>query len=266
MKDSDLRFFFSGEQLYGDDLSPSQIEAWYEDEKEGYANLGSKHTEEYTYVYHALNQLHGFRYLPAHPFDHALGFGSAYGDEFKPLAHRIRQITIVDPSDAFTRDEVYGMPATYIKPAIDGTLPFEDNTFDLLTCLGVLHHIPNVSYVIGELYRCMEPGGYALIREPIISMGDWRKPRPGLTKRERGIPLALFRQMIKQTGFQVDQEQFCTFPLLPKIWKTPYNKPLVTRLDALVSQMFAWNIRYHATSPLQKFRPRSVYYVLSKVS
>ena len=264
----DLSVYFAGEKLYGDDFTPAQIQAWYEDEKEGYANLGAKDENRYQYVYHALNALHGFRHLPHRPFDHALGFGSAYGHEFEPITNRLQQITILEPSEAFARDDVSGVPVAYVKPRADGVLPFDDDTFDLITCLGVLHHIPTVSHTLGEVYRCLKPGGYALIREPIISMGDWTKPRPGLTKRERGIPLPLFRDIIQRTGYTTVSETLCMFPLLPKLWamlKRPaYNSTPATYLDWWSSQLLEWNVRYHATSMPQKFRPTNVYYVLTK--
>ncbi|HSR53601.1 MAG TPA: hypothetical protein VLV83_22470, partial [Acidobacteriota bacterium] len=63
-----------------------EIVAWFEDEREGYADLGAKDAGNYRYVYHALNQFHGFRFLPDQTFHHALGFGSGYGDEFVPVA------------------------------------------------------------------------------------------------------------------------------------------------------------------------------------
>jgi ubiquinone/menaquinone biosynthesis C-methylase UbiE len=53
-----------------------------------------------------------------------------------------------------------------VKPSTDGALPFPDASFDLVTCLGVLHHIPKVSFALCELYRCLTPGGFALVREP----------------------------------------------------------------------------------------------------
>ena len=128
-------------------------------------------------------------------------------------------LTVVDPSQAFVCDRVHGIPATYVKPAADGTLPFGDGAFDLITCLGVLHHIPNVSRVLSELYRCLACGGYALLREPVISMGDWRLPRRGLTRRERGIPLPLFRRLLRETGFELASERLCLFPPIPRLWR-----------------------------------------------
>ena len=97
-------------------------------------------------------------------------------------------------------------------------------------------------------------------------MGDWRRPRRGPTRRERGIPLPLFRRMIRATGFRVASERLCLFPLIPRLWRAlgrpAYDSPLATRLDALLSRAFAWNLHYHATSTVQRFRPTNVYYVL----
>lgn len=258
----------AGQRLYGDDFSQSQIEAWYEGEKEGYAGLGAGDRENYRYAYRALNMRHGFRYLPDVRFTHALGLGSAYGDEFVPLKSRVGRLTIVDPSERFENAEVHGIPAEYVKPRPDGRLPFADSSFDLVTCLGVLHHIPNVSFVLGELQRVCKLGGIALVREPIVSMGDWRKPRRGLTRNERGIPLQLFRLAIEKAGFETVHEGLCVFPPLVKmagkLGIAPFNNDFITWLDDVMAHAFEFNTRYHATHWLHRFRPASAYFVLTK--
>lgn len=257
-----------GARLYGDDLNAEQIAQWYEDEQEGYANLGAADRESYQYVYHALNRHHGFRFLPHRRFHDVLGFGSAYGHEFRPLLDRIDRLTIVDPSAAFSSTELDGIPVSYRRPQTSGILDFENNSFDLITCLGVLHHVPNVTFVVRELYRCLRPEGFALLREPIVSMGDWTKPRPGLTRHERGIPLPLFRSAIRDAGFRIVAENLCVFRPLTILWSrlfgAPYNSSAATRLDAVLSRMFHWNWTYHTDSHLGKFRPSAAYFVLSK--
>jgi len=257
-----------GTRLYGDGFSPEQIAAWHEREKEGYAELGAGDRENYHYGYEALNRRHGLRYLPIKRFSHALGLGSAYGDEFAPLSGRIDRLTIVEPSKKFTNTEVHGIATTYVQPDTRGRLPFEDNSFDLISCLGVLHHIPNVSDVLGELYRVCAPGGYALIREPIVSMGDWRKPRKGLTKNERGIPLEMFKNMVSDTGFEHVNMRLCVFPPLVRMAKvvgiSPFNNDYFTWVDDVYARLFSFNKKYHATHWIHKFRPTSVFFVLTK--
>ncbi|MCH8153365.1 MAG: class I SAM-dependent methyltransferase [Planctomycetes bacterium] len=267
-KGKDLDVFFSGRELYGDDLGPDEIAEWYHDEKEGYACLVASDAGVYGYVYHAMNVWHGFRHLPPWRFSDVLGFGSAYGEEFEPIAARLNRLTIVDPSDTFKRSEVFGIPVEYVRPRVDGTLEFEDDSFDLITCFGVLHHIPNVSHVVGELYRCLRPGGYALVREPVISLGDWRRRRPGLTTRERGIPLPIFHRIMAETGFIVVRDRLCMFPLIPRLWeiarRAAFNSSLATGLDEMCCRLLRWNLRYHATNVIMKLRPTSVFVVLTK--
>jgi ubiquinone/menaquinone biosynthesis C-methylase UbiE len=46
-------------------------------------------------------------------------------------------------------------------------LPYPDNTFDLITCLMTLHHVPveNLSLLISEISRVMKVGGVLILRE-----------------------------------------------------------------------------------------------------
>lgn len=270
-----IEAYLSGERLYGDDLTIEQIASWYEDEREGYAQLvehyGWAETEG-RYAYHPVNVLYGYRHLPKNAtFARALGLGSATGDEFLPILSRIGSIDILEPSEQLKRTELQGVRLHYHKPSVDGTMPFPDNYFQLQTCFSTLHHIPNVSYVMGELHRCLAPGGFLLIREPVHSMGDWRYPRPMLTKHERGIPLAFFRQRIAQLGFTVVRESLCLTMnsfLQRTIGKwlrrslTEYNAYVY--VDMVLSRLTAFNLHYHPKNLWQRIAPQSVFYVLQK--
>ena len=269
LMNDDISQYLSGTKLYGDDFTADEIEEWFADEAEGYANLGAKDKSEYQYLYHELNNQHGFKYIKDKTFSKALGIGSAYGDEFKPISDKINNITILDPSEAFSDvTEILKTPCNYVKPSSDGNMPFEDKQFDLITSFGTMHHIPNVSHVMSECYRCLKDGGIMLFREPILSMGDWTKPRTGLTKRERGIPLNLLDEMMKKTGFEVVERSFCHFPQFPeltnKIGVFAYNNPYTTILEKLICRVFSWNIKYHRTTKFEKLAPGSVFYVLKK--
>ena len=268
-RSDDMARYFSGEALYGDDLDADGIARWFADEEEGYANLGAADEEHYQYVYHAWNRLHGYSKLPAGArFANLLAFGSAYGEELLPIIDRTDAVTVVDPSDAFVRAEIHGTPATYIKPGPTGQLPVDDACFDMGTCLGVLHHIPNVTDVVAEIARTLKPGAYFLLREPIVSMGDWRQPRSGLTRHERGIPAPILRRICEQAGFEIVSAAPCGFALTPKLlgrlFNPVYNHPVATRIDSALSRLFAWNGHYHATSTLARLRATSLFMVLRR--
>src|SRR3954453_18995437 len=39
------------------------------------------------------------------------------------------------------------------------SLPFDDNTFDLVYSNGVIHHTPNTRRAVAEIFRVLKPGG-----------------------------------------------------------------------------------------------------------
>ncbi len=213
--------YLSGAQLYGDDFTPEQIAEWFEDEREGYSNLGSASGDGSGYGYHQLNIHHGFRHLPeGRRFRHALGVGSAFGAEFEPIVDRLDAVTVLDPSDQMVSTTIGGkLPTSYVKPAPTGILPFPDATFDLVVCLGTLHHISNVSTVLAEMGRVVEPGGYALIREPIVSMGDWRRPRRDSPSVSGASHWPCFGEMVTAAGFTIEGSRYCCFPATSRLGK-----------------------------------------------
>lgn len=256
--------FLDGSTLYGDNFTAAEIEEWFRDESEGYFQLESERKPGY-YGYHALNYWHGFRHLPQKGVDRVLGMGSAFGDELAPVVAQAKKITILEPSEGFKSSQF-----EYVKPSPSGRMPFPDSSFDLITCFGVLHHIPNVSTVLKEASRCLSQDGIMLIREPIVSMGDWRRPRRGLTKRERGIPLPIFRDILQAAGLHIEREAKCMFSLTSRlryVMKKPvYNSAAAVGLDSLVCKLPIWPRRYHSQAWIEKLRPTSVFYVLRKRS
>ncbi|MEK6927955.1 MAG: class I SAM-dependent methyltransferase [Nanoarchaeota archaeon] len=259
--------FFSGEKLYGDDFNVSKIKEWYNDEKEGYSGIVKKRIKKYSYQFHEFNKKYGFSKLNnITKFPRVLGFGAAYGDEFLPIINKIKQVYIVEPSDKLRAKKIGDKTPVYVKSSIQGKLPFENNYFDLITCLGVIHHVPNVSFVFSELVRVLNKGGYLLIREPTVSMGDWNKPRHGLTKRERGIPLGIMHELIKSNGLEIVAENRILFPLTRRLAGNTEgtNSKLLVFLDGLMSRLFSWNKKYHARRIIDKLQPQSVYLVLRK--
>jgi SAM-dependent methyltransferase len=261
---NDLETFFSGNALYGDDFSDQEIEEWFRDEREGYYNIAPDRRPG-KYEYFALNWHHGFRFLPQTTFQHVLGIGSAYGEELQPLLSRTNQVTILEPSDGFVHSSF-----EYLKPNPSGEMPFDDHTFDLVTCFGVLHHIPNVTRVVREIARCLRPGGYFLLREPVDSMGDWRIPRRGLTKRERGIPAKILLDIVGTAGLEVVRERRCMYSLTARLHRllpkthAVYNSRAIVTFDDWISNLPVWPRQYHAKTILQKLRPWCLFMVTRK--
>ncbi len=264
--------YFSGEKLYGDDFSFERIKQWYDEEAEGYANLGSKDKDSYSYGYHMMNQIHGFNKIKEMHLANVLGFGSAWGYEFEPIVKNIDNLTIVEPSDSLINNKIGHLTPQYVKPNISGNLPFTDSSFNLVTCFGTLHHIPNVSYVISELIRVVEKDGYLLIREPIISMGDWRLPRKGLTKNERGIPMTFFENELSKYPIEIISKEYCftATSFMQRIAGGFFSKPIYSYkiyviLDKIISRLLKSNVSYHATLKINRIAPGSIFYVIKKI-
>lgn len=49
---------------------------------------------------------------------------------------------------------------------IDGPIPFDDNTFDLVVSSWVFEHVKNAEQMASELLRVTKPGGYIVARTP----------------------------------------------------------------------------------------------------
>jgi SAM-dependent methyltransferase len=266
---TDMSDYFAGRKLYGDDFTNEQLHVWYDGEKEGYAGEVLANQGEYRYHYHELNRFHLFGRADIPRGAHAVGLGSAYGHEFLPIADRLSKITIIDPSDEFAAHGALGKtPLEYRKPALDGKLDFADNHFQLATSMGALHHIANVSAVLREFYRCLAPNGYMLVREPIVTQGDWRQPRRGLTKNERGIPHALIKKIATDAGFRIEHAALFDFAPFTRVMAdlgTPaFTSAVATRVDRLLSLAFSFNTKYHRTKVIERFGPASLAMVLRK--
>lgn len=85
-------------------------------------------------------------------------------------------------------------------------LPFDDNSFDLVTCIHSFHHYPNQERVVREMYRVLAPDGQAMIID-----GDRDRPWGWLvfdivvTTIEGMVhhcSARQFRQFYEQAGFE----------------------------------------------------------------
>jgi SAM-dependent methyltransferase len=264
--------YLSGDKLYGDDFNSAEIATWFKEEEYGYYYLGkanAKLSEPSEYGYHAFNRHHAYNLLEREHFATCLAFGCAKGDDVLPVAHKVGRFIAVEPAEEWWSDSIGNTRADYRKPNIDGQIDMPDQSVDLIVCLGVLHHIPNVTKVISEFARVLAPGGVLIIREPIHSMGDWSKPRNGLTKNERGIPMHLLSRQINSQGLSIRSFRPCMFSLtyrLRLIVRRPFDNRFAVLLDHVASMLFAWNNKYNRTSLIDKVAPTSVFIVAEKPS
>src|SRR5699024_10276075 len=61
-------------------------------------------------------------------------------------------------------------------------LPFADDTFDVVFCHQVLHHVADPQVVLQELQRVTKPGGILAVRHADFGAMTWFPPSPGLSR------------------------------------------------------------------------------------
>src|SRR6476469_2356369 len=86
----------------------------------------------------------------------------------KAIAPRIHQGFGVD----FKVDTVQFSNIKTLQFKFDGSLPFEDASFDVVTMLAVLEHIEHERQMLQEIYRVLKPNGKLIITVPSV----WSQP------------------------------------------------------------------------------------------
>ena len=185
-------------------------------------------------------------------------------DEFLQIIDHVDELTIVEPSPKPRSQRLGDKRPRYAHLSPDTALSFPNASFDLVFCLSVLHHIPQVSARIRKLVRVLSLGGHMFVLQPVVSLGDWTGPRKvGLTKRERDLPHSLLRSMLADEALVVEYEIPSSFPIT---WRLPrgYDSVWWLRVDPLLSKATTWNYRYHPMSVFQKIRPTDSYCVATR--
>lgn len=267
MDDSFEAKYFSGKAVYGDDFDKEAITKWFREEEHAYFKIASDKNDQYDW--HGVNRVHGYSAIAGRHFKRCLAYGCARGDDVAPVAAQVDEFIAVEPAEQWWSDRINGTPARYVKPAVQGDIDLPDGSIDLAVTFGVLHHIPNVSYVLGEIARVLGTGGIYMLREPICTMGDWRRTRGALTSNERGLPPLWLRDKLRSLGFRMLRQRYCAFPGAQLFSRAiglgeNLNHGFVVRADYLLCLLLKWNLHYHRDTLLKELAPTSVFYVSEK--
>lgn len=270
--------YLDGRSLVGDNFNSKEIEKWYKEEEEAYADL-INHEYSEIYEYENINNFYGLRLLVQELVQKRkitiVCFGAAYGGEVFAL-HKLLdeygvmdyKVIVIDSSDSMLKYiDANHHDIELQKARIDGRIDMLNEVADLITCFGVLHHIPNVSYILGEFSRILKKDGAVFIREPITSMGDWRKTRAGCTKNERGLPIKYFQKICRKNSLKIISQKPAFFPPLIEVSKkikVGFKSKTLIVLDRFFSYLFSWNAYYYRPKFYMKFGPGSCYWILKK--
>ena len=113
----------------------------------------------------AAKGLHRFieRGLRRQSFERVLELGSGQGEHFPFVEHDFVEYTMLDVREVELLPEVKS--DTRVKQVVGdaSALPFEDEAFDRVLHVCLLHHVGNPEQVMTEVRRVLKPGGLATI-------------------------------------------------------------------------------------------------------
>ncbi len=97
-------------------------------------------------------------------------------------------------------------------------LPYEDDTFDVITCSHSFHHYPNKAKAMSEMYRVLKPGGRLMIVDGCMDVFFGRivfRIVEWLERHVYHLPGEEFRRIFRRSGFNnIVQKRFNFVPLL----------------------------------------------------
>ena len=94
----------------------------------------------------------------------------------------------------------------HVKQGAGEALPYDDNTFDLVTAFDVVEHMDDDLAGLREMFRVLRPGGRALIFVPTF-MFLWGL-QDDVSNHRRRYRLPELRRVLEQAGFEIERSTY----------------------------------------------------------
>ncbi len=143
--------------------------------------------------------------------DSLLDIGCGTGESRKIYTDHILNYTGIDLSSASIKFAQERFPDSNWLVADACELPFENDTFDVVTFSSVLHHIDDFEIALKQAYRVLKPGGIVFAFDPNLyhpAMALFRCPQSpcyiqsGVSPNERPLRPAQLNDAFQASGFE----------------------------------------------------------------
>src|SRR5215813_11541792 len=94
----------------------------------------------------------------------------------------------------------------HVRQGAGEELPYDDNTFDLVTAFDVVEHMDDDLAGLSEMYRVLRPGGHALLFVPTF-MFLWGL-QDDVSNHRRRYRLPELRRVLEQAGFEIERSTY----------------------------------------------------------
>ena len=138
------------------------------------------------------------------PAERALDLG--VGDGRLAVGMRAAQLVGADVSQvALDRAKERLPDASLVLVQPDEPLPFEDNEFDLVTCIETIEHVRDVQLTFSEIRRVLRPGGRLALTTPAASRFRvlWRGLEHPFSPHVRAFSRNSLRTVLETMGFHI---------------------------------------------------------------
>jgi ubiquinone/menaquinone biosynthesis C-methylase UbiE len=128
---------------------------------------------------------------------------------------------------------------TYAKAE---ALPFEDDSFDLVSCRIAPHHFDSIPQFLSEVHRVLKPGAVLALVDNVVpagSVGDYVNAFERLRDPShlRAWTMAEWRDALKAAGLTIGHEEQIYKQMEFKSWAQRYDDTMKALLRAMLTQV-----------------------------